>query len=68
MGNKHIRVSDETHHLISKIKFYAGIDIEDFCGELIKEAFTSPVLEKVLMNFLLDRKKVEFVLQKLKET
>ena len=64
---KQVKVSDEIHHLLLTVKFHTNINIEDFCNELLKEAFESELLRKALMNFLPDQKKVDSVIRKLRE-
>lgn len=66
--SKEVKISPEVHRLLGLIKFYAGLNLKDVADDLLKEALTSPeILRKVLMNFLLDRKKVDFVIRKVKE-
>jgi len=61
-------LSKDVHKVLTIVKFYGDIDIKDFVDDLLKQALTSPgLLEKVLMDFLLNRRKVNALVEKLKK-
>jgi len=62
---KHIIVSEKLHLKLVLLKLYSKVKISDLTEALMSEALNSPLLEKVLMQFLADPSKVRRLIERL---
>lgn len=64
---KQLAVSETLHRKLKLIKFYAGLDCKIVASEILSEALTSEILQKVLMRHLENKAQVDNVLKHLKD-